>query len=71
MKYATMPILLIGLVLTGVNVSCGQDVYEDYARWWKERQEEKPIAVKKDGTRKGYFGVQFNPKSVSQPTRKR
>ncbi len=65
MKYVAMPILLLGIILAGVGDSCGQDVYEEYARWWKQRQEKRPIARNKDGTRKGFFGVQFNPKSIS------
>jgi|GEM_PF-2578766 hypothetical protein len=65
MKFATIPVLLLGLILTGVKDARGQDVYQEYARWWKQRQEKKPIAMNKDGSRKGYFGVQFKPKSIS------
>lgn len=65
MKYATMTVILFGLLFTSASDSCGQDVYTEYARWWKQRQEKKPVARNEDGTRKGYFRVQFNPKSVS------
>ncbi|MCH8045174.1 MAG: hypothetical protein IID44_15800 [Planctomycetes bacterium] len=65
MKCATINVLLLGLLLVGVSDSRGQDKYEEYARWWKQRQEKKPLARNKDGTRKGYFGVQFHPKSIS------
>ena len=41
------------------------DEVEDYAQWWNARVKTKPIPLKDDGTRKGFFGVRFNPQPVS------
>ena len=70
MKFATTPILFLGLLLVGVGVSDsrGQDKYEQYADWWKKRTEAKPGLVKRDknGKRLGrVFKVPTNPPSVS------
>ena len=68
MKYATVPILLYGILLLGVSDSCGQDRYEKYADWWKKKSEAKPGLVKRDqdGKRLGQvFKVPTNPPSVS------
>ena len=67
MKYATMTVILFGLLFTSVSDSRGQDVYTEYARWWKKRTEAKPGLVKRDdkGKRLGrVFRVPTNPKSV-------
>ncbi len=48
-----------------ISTANAEDRYEEYARWWKKRVESKPIVKNKDGSRKGYFNVQFNPTPIS------